>query len=175
MEASRKLHNKGRKIKWDKDITHRITQGKIAIQIQALNSLLWSSQTKMKSKLMMYKSNVEHITIYALECWAATQANKKKIEAVQMDFYAKSLSCIKAGSEMERTNYQRWSKTIYDYCQITEEEEKRDQGIRGDQISGHLWMDETLKKAIGKTEIDGSGDARCTDIRRIPAYKNNGK
>lgn len=71
-----------------KDIQNRIVQGRKAIQL--LNSLLWSTRIKMKTKIMLYYAIVEPILSYGSECWQLTSQEKNKILTVEMDFLRRS-------------------------------------------------------------------------------------
>lgn len=71
------------------DIRHRINLGKASIQV--LNALLWSSKFRWQTKMKIYKTIIEPITTYGAESWSITERNRKKIEAVEMDFLRRSL------------------------------------------------------------------------------------
>lgn len=67
-----------------KDIHHRTQQGRNSIRI--LNSLLWSNQIKLSTKMTIYQSIVEPILTYGSECWQLSAKDRKGIETVEMDY-----------------------------------------------------------------------------------------
>ncbi|KAF2886445.1 hypothetical protein ILUMI_19728, partial [Ignelater luminosus] len=58
-----------------KDTQSRLQQGQKCISI--LNSLLWSSKIKLKTKMTIYRTIVEPIMTYGSECWQLTAKDKK--------------------------------------------------------------------------------------------------
>lgn len=67
-----------------KDIEHRIQQGKKVTQ--ALNSLLWSKNMRVVTKIKIFEAIVEPILTYGAECWQMSISDKEKIDVVEMDF-----------------------------------------------------------------------------------------
>jgi hypothetical protein len=65
-----------------------LAQGKKAIQL--LNSILWSKKVQKKTKMMLYSTIIESMGLYGAEIWEITEANKKKLQAFQMDFLRRS-------------------------------------------------------------------------------------
>ena len=76
-----------------KDIENRTQQGKKAIRL--LNSLLWSTKIKLKTKMTIYTTIVEPILTYGCECWQITEKGKKMVDTVEMDFLRRSCNISK--------------------------------------------------------------------------------
>lgn len=70
------------------DIRHRTHQGQKSVRV--LNPLLWSNRISLKTKLTIYRAIVEPILTYGSECWQLTEAARRKIDAVEMDFLRRS-------------------------------------------------------------------------------------
>ncbi|XP_044755011.1 uncharacterized protein LOC123313964 [Coccinella septempunctata] len=68
----------------DNDIAYRVQQGKKCVRI--LNSLLWSSQISLNTKMTIYRAIVEPIMTYGSECWQLSVKNKRSIDTVEVDF-----------------------------------------------------------------------------------------
>jgi hypothetical protein len=69
-------------------ISNKTAQEKKAIQL--LNSILWSKKVQKETKKMLYSAIIESIGLYGVETWEITEANKKKLQAFQMDFLRRS-------------------------------------------------------------------------------------
>jgi Reverse transcriptase (RNA-dependent DNA polymerase) len=67
-----------------KDICYRTQQGRNSIRI--LNSLLWSNQIRLSTKMTIYQAIVEPILTYGSECWQLSVKDKRAIETVEMDY-----------------------------------------------------------------------------------------
>ncbi|KAF2898295.1 hypothetical protein ILUMI_07866 [Ignelater luminosus] len=67
-----------------KDIQSRLQQGQKCIS--TLNSFLWSSKIKLKTKMTIYRVIVEPIMTYGSECWRLTPKDKKNVGTTELDF-----------------------------------------------------------------------------------------
>lgn len=72
----------------NEDINNKIGQGRRTIK--QLNSVLWSDKITKETKTTIYKSIVESIATYGSEVWEVTEKNKKKLKALEMDFWRRS-------------------------------------------------------------------------------------
>lgn len=66
------------------DIQHRMVQGQKSIRL--LNSLLWSKNIRLETKMTIYKTIVEPIMTYGSENWQLTSKDRRSIGATEMDF-----------------------------------------------------------------------------------------
>lgn len=72
---------------------YRLQQGRTAIRL--MNSLLWSNNLKLNTKISLYKTIVEPIMSYGSECWQLTKKGKKTIETVEMDYMRRACQISK--------------------------------------------------------------------------------
>lgn len=72
----------------NREIEHRITQGKRAIS--CLNGIFWSNIAK-KCKFNIYEAMVKSVPLYGAETWRLTDRYAKRLEAVEMDALRRSL------------------------------------------------------------------------------------
>jgi hypothetical protein len=71
-----------------KEITNRIGQARQATQ--RLNSMLWSKNVKIGTKVRVYNSIVQSILIYGSETWEISKRDCQRLNAVEMDFLRRS-------------------------------------------------------------------------------------
>lgn len=72
----------------EKDITHKINQGRNAIN--QLNGLWWSKGIQRDTKKRIYRTIVEGITLYNSETWDMNRRNERRLQAVEMDAMRRS-------------------------------------------------------------------------------------
>lgn len=73
----------------DREIKKRITQAKR--MIGCLNGVFWSTEIKKKLKINIYETLVKSSLLYGAESWRITEANRRKLEAVEMDAFRRTL------------------------------------------------------------------------------------
>ncbi|XP_030759306.1 uncharacterized protein LOC115884770 [Sitophilus oryzae] len=83
------LTDYSRTAKDDKDIKKRISQARRTIG--CLNGVFWSNEAGKKRKINIYQTLVKSSLLYGAETWRITEANRKKLEAVEMDAYRRTL------------------------------------------------------------------------------------
>lgn len=72
----------------DKDIEHRIHQGRKAVQ--QLNGVWWSKGLKNNTKKRIYYSIVEGIVLYNAEVWDVSKKQEKQLRSLEMDVMRRS-------------------------------------------------------------------------------------
>lgn len=65
-------------------LSSRVIQSRIAIK--KLNSIFWSSKIIFHTKVWIYRSSMEPITIYREECRQLTTENKYQLKTEEMNF-----------------------------------------------------------------------------------------
>ena len=75
------------------DIANKITRGKAAIR--QLHPVIWNRGTTMHLKQRLYKSIIEPITLYGSEVWEITEKSKKKLRAVEMEYWRRCCALTK--------------------------------------------------------------------------------
>ncbi|XP_044744708.1 uncharacterized protein LOC123306668 [Coccinella septempunctata] len=73
--------------KEDKEIKKRITRKTIG----CLNGIFWSQQIGKQRKYNIYETIIKSGLLYGAETWRITERNRRKLEAVEMDVFRRSL------------------------------------------------------------------------------------
>lgn len=73
----------------DKEIKKRVTQARRTIG--CLNNILWSKEIGKHRKYNIYNTMIKSSLLYGAETWRLTETNKRRLEAVEMDVFRRSL------------------------------------------------------------------------------------
>ena len=73
----------------DKEINKRITQARRTIG--CLNGIFWSEEIGKHRKFNIYDSLIKSSLLYGAETWRITEYNKRRLEAVEMDVFRRTL------------------------------------------------------------------------------------
>lgn len=73
----------------DKEINKRITQARRIIG--CLNGIFWSKEIGKHRKYNIYETLIKSSLLYGSETWRITENNKRRLEAVEMDVFRRSL------------------------------------------------------------------------------------
>lgn len=72
----------------EKEIRQRIGQGRRGIK--RLNGIWWSKEITKKRKYNIYNTVIKSIVLYGAEAWRWTEADKRRLEALEMDALRRS-------------------------------------------------------------------------------------
>ncbi|XP_030757399.1 uncharacterized protein LOC115883217 [Sitophilus oryzae] len=125
-----------RTAKDDKDIKKRISQARRTIG--CLNGVFWSNEAGKKRKINIYQTLVKSSLLYGAETWRITEANRKKLEAVEMDAYRRTLGIS-----------------------------RRDR-VRNEEIQERIGIEGSLATDIERQQLMWYGDVQRMDDTRLP-------
>ncbi|XP_030758794.1 uncharacterized protein LOC115884375 [Sitophilus oryzae] len=120
----------------DKDIKKRISQARRTIG--CLNGVFWSNEAGKKRKINIYQTLVKSSLLYGAETWRITEANRKKLEAVEMDAYRRTLGIS-----------------------------RRDR-VRNEEIQERIGIEGSLATDIERQQLMWYGDVQRMDDTRLP-------
>ncbi|XP_072392161.1 uncharacterized protein [Diabrotica undecimpunctata] len=84
----------------DEEIKKRVTQARRTIG--CLNEIRWSSEIGIKRKYNIYKTLIKSSLVYGAETWRITENNRKKLEAVEMDMFKRTLGISRKEFELRK-------------------------------------------------------------------------